>query len=114
MIEGGKREPSEMVIRAICQIFGISRTWLETGEGEMRIVPDSNDEIVGEALADIKVIIRGIAKTPGGWDKTREFLAAIQKESPEGLISPEKFLYYLIAFYLNEVIPISCCFTYSK
>lgn len=84
LIEGGKREPSEMVIRAICQIFGISRKWLDTGKGEMRIAPDNDNEIVDEVLSGddefVKAVIRGIAKTPGGWEKMREVFTAIQNE----------------------------------
>ena len=83
-IESGDRNPSEMFIRAICDRFNISRKWLETGEGEMRIVPSSDDEIVSKVLAGddefIKAVIRGIAKTPGGWEKMREVFTAIQKE----------------------------------
>lgn len=31
----GINNPSEQTVRAICSEFGISRRWLETGEGEM-------------------------------------------------------------------------------
>jgi len=83
-IESGNRNPSELFIRAICDRFHISRDWLETGEGEMRIVPVSDDEIVRNVLvgndAYIKAVIRGIAKTPDSWDKMREVFAAIQEE----------------------------------
>lgn len=34
-IEKGINNPSEQTIRAICREFGISRYWLETGEGAM-------------------------------------------------------------------------------
>ena len=84
MIESGINNPSEIVLRGICRSFGISRAWLETGEGEMRIVPASDDEIVDEVLAGddefVKAVIRGIAKTPGGWEKMREVFTAIQNE----------------------------------
>lgn len=84
LIESGINNPSEIVLRGICRSFGISRAWLETGEGEMRIVPASDDEIVDEVLAGddefVKAVIRGIAKTPGGWEKMREVFTAIQNE----------------------------------
>lgn len=35
----GKREPTESTKKLICSEFGISREWLETGEGEMK-APD--------------------------------------------------------------------------
>ncbi len=33
--ETGLREPSESVIMAICREFGVNRSWLESGQGEM-------------------------------------------------------------------------------
>ena len=33
--ETGTRVPSDSIIMSICREFGINRTWLETGEGEM-------------------------------------------------------------------------------
>lgn len=35
LIESGKRNPSTQLVLAICREFGISRHWLETGEGDM-------------------------------------------------------------------------------
>lgn len=35
LIESGKRNPSSQLILSICREFGINRTWLETGEGDM-------------------------------------------------------------------------------
>lgn len=34
-IERGRAVPSELLIKAICDVYGINRKWLETGEGEM-------------------------------------------------------------------------------
>ena len=34
-IESGKNNLSDVAIKAICQEYGISETWLRTGEGEM-------------------------------------------------------------------------------
>ena len=36
-LESGENSPSEQSIRAICNRFGISRDWLERGEGEMKL-----------------------------------------------------------------------------
>lgn len=83
-IESGTNNPSEQTIRAICKEFRIDRHWLETGEGNMYSSKDEDDEIVDSVLAGddefIKAVIRGIAKTPGGWEKMREVFNAIQEE----------------------------------
>lgn len=80
----GENNPREQTIRAICSEFNVRRAWLETGEGEMRNVPNSNDEIVDEVLAGddeyVKAVIRGIAKIPGGWEKMRDFFTCIYQE----------------------------------
>lgn len=34
-LESGENSPREQTVRVICSEFGISRRWLETGEGEM-------------------------------------------------------------------------------
>jgi len=83
-LESGVNNPSEQTIRAICKEFNVRRPWLETGEGPMRLPPDEDDEIIDAVLAGdnefVKAVIRGIAKTPGGWDAMREMFAAIQAE----------------------------------
>ena len=83
-IEIGKNNPSEQTIRAICQEFGIRRGWLEHGEGPMKRDPADDDELIDEVLAGedefIKAVIRGIARTPGGWEKMRDVFNAIQAE----------------------------------
>ena len=52
--EMGRTNPSDPAIKSICREFGISETWLRTGEGEM-FIPITRDEqiaaFVGDALA---------------------------------------------------------------
>lgn len=51
--ETGLRNPSDVVISAICREFNVSENWLRTGEGEMRIPRSREEEIaymVGRAL----------------------------------------------------------------
>lgn len=83
-IESGVNNPSEQTIRLICQAFNIRRAWLESGEGPMRLPPDEDDEIIDTVLAGenefVKAVIRGIAKTPGGWEAMRQMFTAIQAE----------------------------------
>ena len=49
-IEKGEREPSDRTIADICREFGISETWLRTGEGDMRI-PRSREEEIADMVA---------------------------------------------------------------
>ena len=83
-LEDGKNNPSERTIRAICSEFNVRRQWLEEGVGPMRQPETEDDEIVDAVLAGedefVKAVIRGIAKTPGGWEKMREVFLAIQAE----------------------------------
>lgn len=92
-IEYGKNNPSPNTRQRICAEFNISRTWLETGEGLMHMPGAEDDEIIEDVMHGedefVKAVIRGIARTPGGWDKMREVFEAIQKEldkqkKPEG------------------------------
>ena len=83
-IESGENNPSDQTVKLICQEFGVRREWLLTGEEPKRLPPDEDDEIVDAVLAGenefIKAVIRGIAKTPGGWEKMRDVFNAIQEE----------------------------------
>lgn len=76
--------PQRSVLMLISQQYNIRLEWLETGEEPMRLPPNEDDEIVDEVLAGsnefVKAVIRGIAKTPGGWEMMREVFNAIQAE----------------------------------
>ena len=83
-LESGENNPSEQTIRAICSEFNVNRTWLETGTGQMQMPEAEDDELIDEVMRGddefVKAVIRGIARTPGGWEKMREVFDAIQKE----------------------------------
>lgn len=52
--EIGRSEPIDAVISLICREFGVSETWLRTGNGEMFIQKTRNDEIsdfIGDVLS---------------------------------------------------------------
>lgn len=80
----GVRQPSDRTVSDICRIYNVRRQWLEEGKGPMRQPETEDDEIVDAVLAGenefVKAVIRGIAKTPGGWEKMREVFLAIQAE----------------------------------
>lgn len=77
-------KPQRSVLMLVSRQYSIRLEWLETGEEPMRLPPNEDDEIVDEVLAGsnefVKAVIRGIAKTPGGWEMMREVFNAIQAE----------------------------------
>lgn len=91
MMERGERNPSPQTVQLICQQFGIRKDWLLEGTGPMKPPAAEDDAIIDEVLAGedefIKAVIRGIAKTPGGWEKMRDVFNAIsaelQKNNPD-------------------------------
>ena len=46
-IERGKNTVTQQVRKAICREFGVSETWLRTGEGEMFAARSREDELAG-------------------------------------------------------------------
>ena len=53
LIESGKNNLTEQMIKSICREFGVSEEWLRTGEGEMFVPVTADDEfamIVGEIM----------------------------------------------------------------
>lgn len=80
----GVRQPSDRTLSDICRVYNVRRQWLEEGIGPMYQPEAEDDEIVDAVLAGdnefVKAVIRGIAKTPGGWYAIRELVLAIQSE----------------------------------
>lgn len=64
--ETGLRVPSDTVIFSICREFGVSETWLRTGDGEMFLPMDADEELA-QVLAEIKLsddkLIKAIIKS---------------------------------------------------
>ena len=64
--ETGLRVPSDTVIFSICREFRVSETWLRTGEGEMFLPVDADEELA-QVLAEIKLsddrLIKAIIKS---------------------------------------------------
>lgn len=86
--EKGVRIPSESVIRSICREFNVSRTWLETGEGDM-FVPMTKSEEISEFVGDLlrtenddfkkRLISQLAALDDAGWETLERFLDLVQK-----------------------------------
>lgn len=83
-IESGDREPSEAVVKLICQVYHVNYLWLTTGEGEMMEAMDT-DALVDKYLAGesewTKAIMKAFAKLPDEeCDKWFDMLKRIKKE----------------------------------
>ena len=96
MIEKGERVPSDRTIADICREFRVSETWLRTGEGEMFLPVDDDDELA-QVMAEIKLssdeLIRTIIKSYWRLDDkgkaairqlVSDLAAAVDKEKAPG------------------------------
>ena len=65
-IELKKVEPKPLLVSLICREFRVSETWLRTGEGEMFLPVDADEELA-QVLAEIKLsddkLIKAIIKS---------------------------------------------------
>ena len=46
LIESGKNVPSTQTVKSICREFNVNEHWLRTGEGEMFVQKNENDEVM--------------------------------------------------------------------
>lgn len=88
--------PSERTIDDICRVFGVSKLWLKTGEGEMYVKRDLNQEIGMMVTAMMKDADESFRKRfiaallqvpPDGWNAIEEFvnkLSTAEKEPRSG------------------------------
>lgn len=71
------RTPSDRVVRDICNVFGVNRAWLETGEGEP-FLPMNKEETLKSVFSDV---------LSGKSSEKNDFIAAIA-ELPDELVGP--------------------------
>ena len=92
MIEIGQREPSERTIADICRVFGVSKLWLDTGEGEMYVKRSLNQELdmmVTTLMNDAdesfkKRFVAALLQVPTeGWDAIEEFVNKLSTAEKE-------------------------------
>lgn len=83
----GESIPSDRTISDICEKFGIDETWLRTGEGEMRLNLDREEElksIFGDIMAsdDAKArLVKAFAMLPDeAYPKLEEYIKKIAQE----------------------------------
>lgn len=79
----GQRKPSERTIADICRVFGVSKLWLDTGEGEMYVKRDLNQEIGMMVTALMKDADESFRK---------RFIAALLQVPPDGWNAIEEFV----------------------
>lgn len=77
-IESGVRTPSNQVILSICREFGVSRAWLEFGEGPM-YPPEADD--------DIRIITRAMEGQSDAKRRLMRFVAEMPDELLDALIA---------------------------
>nr|DAL06274.1 MAG TPA: Repressor protein CI [Caudoviricetes sp.] len=83
LIETGSREPSDRTISDICREFGVSQSWLQSGEGEM-FLPRSKNEELALMVADL------MAETDDSFRK--RFVSAFLAFPPDKLAVLEEFI----------------------
>jgi transcriptional regulator with XRE-family HTH domain len=84
LMERGERNPSPQTIQLICQQFHVRREWLVEGTGPMYMETTDDDVLIDQVLfaSDpfVKAFVKGIAKTPGGWEALRQIVEAVHEE----------------------------------
>lgn len=78
--ETGLRVPSDSVIRSICREFGVSESWLRSGDGAMFIARSPDEEIAAYVAKTLK----------GNNDFKKAFLSLVLSRSDEDLAAIER------------------------
>lgn len=83
----GKTGVSDRTISDICRVFGVSETWLRTGEGEMHLNLDRKEELTAifaqiAASDDAKArLVKAFAMLPDeAYPKLEEYIKKIAQE----------------------------------
>lgn len=83
----GESIPSDRTISDICRVFGVSETWLRTGEGEMHLNLDRKEELTAifaqiAASDDAKArLVKAFAMLPDeAYPKLEEYIKKIAQE----------------------------------
>ena len=83
----GESIPSDRTISDICRVFGVSESWLRTGEGEMRLNLDREEELTAifaqiAASDDAKArLVKAFAMLPDeAYPKLEEYIKKIAQE----------------------------------
>lgn len=55
-LEYDRVQPKELLLRHICELFGVNQNWLETGEGEMFCCDPAQTEKLDKAMRIFKTL----------------------------------------------------------
>lgn len=95
MYELGHVVPPRLFLDHLCTKYGVNKTWLETGDGEMFKTPSIDEEIaefVGTALNGNsdpfkrRVLLALSRMDESGWQKAKEFLLMLKEEEEREMI----------------------------
>lgn len=85
-IEQGRVEAKPIFITHLCELYGVSQTWLETGEGDM-FEPQTQDEELAQLFGDLlgdpddtfkKRFISALLQLDSGeWGKIEQFCRTV-------------------------------------
>lgn len=83
-LESGENNPSDQTIKLICSEFGISREWLETGEGEMKAPDPTASQMVmrvmrGQNEYAQHVMAAFATLDDSEWEKLKELVDKLKK-----------------------------------
>lgn len=83
-LESGENTPSTQTIQLICQQFHVRREWLVEGTGPMYMETTDDDVLIDQVLFSsdefVKAFVKGVTKTPGGWEALRQIVEAVHAE----------------------------------
>lgn len=86
-LENGRVEPSELIIKSICNQFGISYDWLKNDKGDMRDGQDQDsvaaiiDELMAGENETAKAVFRAFARFDDrDWQTIQKIMDEMQKK----------------------------------
>ena len=88
MYEAGKRNPINSIVLTICKEFGVSRSWLVDGEGEMYL-PAVDDPLPGILASrcmslpeHVMMLVRALSEMDDDWyEKLDKVLTRLEEEA---------------------------------
>lgn len=91
-LEYGRSTPNKVLLSHICDVYGVNKLWLETGEGEMLEAKSSESIAIENAL-------RCVEDSPA----LRSFFAAWSRLNPQNRAVLEKFVEDYVADYQERL-----------